>query len=239
MFFIIRCCINSFKLNKTVLILTMIFLSGCATSRYDSDLDNGRELCKLGKYYEAFPYIKKSAINGNPEAQQDVASMYASGTGVAMDASAAEYWFKKSAEAGNADAMRGLSALYQSGAPGIVESCELSLKYIHDAVDHGDLLSIATIGYMYSENICVERDYVTALHWFERADSMGEESSKYSLGVAYRDALGVKKDCEKAHRYFEKSAALGDAAGREALNNFHCVAELNAPVTTSPPNVCP
>ena len=64
---------------------------------------------------QAFYWYKKSAEQGNADAQYELADCYDNGTGCAEDKYQAFYWYKKSAEQGHADAQFCLAICYSEG----------------------------------------------------------------------------------------------------------------------------
>jgi TPR repeat protein len=76
----------------------------------------------LGDFYKtvdterSFYWYKKSAEQGNADAQFRVGVMYDNGQGVTEDKKQAFHWYKKAAEQGNVSAQFNLGSLYEEGA---------------------------------------------------------------------------------------------------------------------------
>ena len=62
-------------------------------------------------YAEAAKWYRKSAEQGNPQAQYSLGTLYEGGFGVEQSAEEAERWYRKAAEQGDADATRALDTL--------------------------------------------------------------------------------------------------------------------------------
>jgi len=63
----------------------------------------------------------------------------------------------------------------------------------------------------------LERDYLRAAKWFERAEQAGLTPAAFQLGVLYQTGQGVTKDPEKERQYFRKAAEHGNAAAMHNL----------------------
>mmetsp|Transcript_4082 Transcript_4082/g.6666 ORF Transcript_4082/g.6666 Transcript_4082/m.6666 type:complete len:146 (+) Transcript_4082:327-764(+) len=67
---------------------------------------------------------------------------------------------------------------------------------------------MCSLGVLYEE----ERDYVQAVHWFQRAAYKGEPQAQCNLGIAYHSGgKGVERDTAKGIMWFERAAAQGNA----------------------------
>jgi TPR repeat protein len=62
-----------------------------------------------------------------------------------------------------------------------------------------------------------EKDYQTAITWFNKAAEQGDANAQYNLGIMYVDGLGVKKDYLQAATWYRKAAKQGHASARYNL----------------------
>lgn len=83
-------------------------------------LDSARE----GNYNQAAAIIKPLAIDGNPQAQFNLALLYHSGAGIRQDEVAAVAWYHKAAENGSVQAQEFLAAGYAEGWFGLPRDTE-------------------------------------------------------------------------------------------------------------------
>lgn len=83
-------------------------------------LDNAR----AGNYNQAAAIIKPLAIDGNPQAQFNLALLYHSGAGISQDEVAAVAWYHKAAENGSVQAQEFLAAGYAEGWFGLPRDTE-------------------------------------------------------------------------------------------------------------------
>src|SRR6266498_4077338 len=65
--------------------------------------------------YKYFNEIKKTAENGNENAQYNLALSYHNGEGTERNLEKAIYWYQKAAENGNTDAQYNLATIYYNG----------------------------------------------------------------------------------------------------------------------------
>lgn len=93
------------------ILLTVIFLSSCATTQQASELEQGKRTFHSGDYKNAFHQLLPIALSGNADAQYAVGYMYYYGYGVSADADTGLAWIKKSAVQGNALAMKAMKEL--------------------------------------------------------------------------------------------------------------------------------
>jgi TPR repeat protein len=66
-------------------------------------------------YEQAVKWLGKSAVQGNPHAQNDLGALYDEGRGVTPDAKEALRWYRKAAECGIGAAQLNLALLYGQG----------------------------------------------------------------------------------------------------------------------------
>lgn len=83
---------------------------------------------RVGDYNQAAALIKPLAIDGNPQAQFNLALLYHSGAGMSQDEVAAVAWYHKAAENGSIQAQEFLAAGYEEGWFGLPRNTEMA-KY--------------------------------------------------------------------------------------------------------------
>jgi TPR repeat protein len=85
----------------------------------------------------------------------------------------------------------------------------------------GDTLSMVDLALMYQDGRGVERDYVKAREWWEKAAAKDWTTAMTGLGQLYQSGLGVEKDYVKARELYEKAAARGDARAMTRLGQLY------------------
>ena len=86
-------------------------------------------------YAEAVKWFRKAAEQGDPNGQDDLASMYESGDGVRQNnAEAAARWYRKAAEQGVPGAQSSLGLLYFSGE-GVPQDYAQAYKWLYLAAE--------------------------------------------------------------------------------------------------------
>jgi TPR repeat protein len=83
--------------------------------------------------------------------------------------------------------------------------------------NHGDIVSMRTLGILYYNGEGIAQNYAKANEWFEKAADKGDASSMSSLGSLYANGQGVAQDYTKARELFQKAADKGDAMGMTDL----------------------
>ena len=65
-----------------------------------------------------------------------------------------------------------------------------------------------------------ERDYKTALEWFNKATQQGDHMGQYYMGVCYTYGYGVEKNYNLAVEWLQKSARQEDLLAKDLLKQF-------------------
>lgn len=125
-----------------------------------------------GRYAVAESICVKAAEQGNIDAQNWLALMYAKGKGVVQSEENAMYWRRKAAEAGNANSQYHLGRMYQTGAGGTQDYTKARHWYKKAAEQH-DMNGFYGLGNLYSRGLGVEKDPVEALVWYRMAEEAG------------------------------------------------------------------
>jgi TPR repeat protein len=77
------------------------------------------------------------------------------------------------------------------------------------------------LGLMYESGEGVEKDFVKAAEWYEKAAEQGHVSAQHNLGVLYATGEGVSKDDAKAAEWFRKAAQQGDPSAQFYLATMY------------------
>ena len=190
--------------------------------------DSGAEFL-LGRAYDtgqgmprneakALEYYRKAANHGNPMAQNNLASLYASGTGgVQQDQAEARKWLRKAAEQGAALAQDnlGLMLLQANGAE--------AAQWFEKSAAQGFLAAQLHLGNLYyNGGSGIEKDYAKAAKWMRKAAEQKSPWAENILGVMYENGYGVPRDPTAARGWFQHAAEQGDAKAQSNLGQLLC-----------------
>ena len=155
------------------------------------------------------------AERADPQAQVQLASLYAQGRGVTNSYSEAAKWYRRAAEQGNADAQVGLAELYEAGR-GVPKDMDQAIKWYRLAADQANAAAQYTMGFLCEAGRGLPQDQPQAAKWFKLAAEQGDKLSQYDLGQRYELGVGVPVDQVEALKWFMLAAAQGqlDAAQR-------------------------
>lgn len=156
--------------------------------------------------------LAKLAEKGDPAAEYELATMYATGFGVTRNESDAHRWLERSAGHGNVAAQYELGLALRDGR-GAVQDFRGSLRWMSLAAEAGFGRAQYSLGVMYRQGIGTPIDNVKAYTWLNLAAAQSVEGA-----AAARDAVRT-----------QLSAAEIESAQTEArrLN----VQQLRAPKT--------
>ncbi|KAK8886576.1 spindle assembly checkpoint kinase [Tritrichomonas musculus] len=154
-----------------------------------TDLSKAIEYFQMGSEYDDY---KSSFI---------LAQFYINGTHFEQNIPKAIEYFKKSGKYFD-DANYILGGIYLD----VYEDIEEGRKYLLKAAEKNHPMAISSLG----ELSLLDKDYKTAIQYFEKASDLNEPSSQFSLGLLYFYGTGVTQNYAKAREYFEKAAKEKD-----------------------------
>ena len=103
-----------------------------------------------------------------------------------------------------------ISLLFAEDLP---ESKSLITPEILEKAKAGDAKAMNQL----SEEYIILQDYAPAVHWLQKAVTLGNADAKAGLGFCYFNGFRVEKDLAKALKLYEESAAENSHKG---LNNL-------------------
>lgn len=157
--------------------------------------------------------VRSKAESGNPEAEAQLAQLYAKGEGVTNSYVEAAKWFRRAVEQGNSAGQLGLGELYEAGQ-GVPKDLDQAVKLYRQAAEQGNADGQYTLAFMYESGRGVRQDHVEAANWFRLAAEQGMALAQYDLGQRYNLGVGVVVDRAEALKWLTLAAAHGqtDAA---------------------------
>lgn len=164
--------------------------------------------------------LEKRAFTGAPEAQHDLAIIYASGKGVAQDYKRAAYWFYKAADGGIANADYNLGVMFQQGM-GVKKDVHKALGWYEKAAQLGHPEAMYNLGIAYVEGVGTLRNIDRGVSYFKKAANAGVAQAAYNLGVLYESNFVGPINLAKAAEWYQVAAEQGHATAKEAVSRLH------------------
>jgi len=127
-------------------------------------------------YTKAAELYRKSAEQGNIDAQFPLGNMYINGEGVKQDDAEAAKWLYKPAENGDCHAQYGLGLIYAryNTEQGFVEA----YKWLSKSANQGCVEGQFGLGVAYSRGRGIPKDNDEAIKWFRKAAAQNSEKYK-------------------------------------------------------------
>ncbi len=163
--------------------------------------------------------LEKRAYQGIPEAQHDLATLYASGKLVAQNYPRAIYWFTKAADGGVANAHYNLGVIYHQGL-GVTADMPKALSWYEKAAELGHPEAMYNLGIAYIEGVGTKTDIEKGVSYFKRAAKAGVAQAAYNLGVLYESNFIGPIDKDKAIEWYQMAANEGHTAAQEAITRM-------------------
>ena len=165
---------------------------------------------------KALVFIRKSAEQGNAEAQNSLGVRYANGQGVPKDEAEAVKWYRLAAEQGYAWAQFSLGFCYQYGK-GVAKDESQAVNWYRKSAEQGNAKAQGALGYCYANGQGVPKDEAEAVKWYRKSAEQGNAIAQNHLGVHYANGEGVAKDLVEAVKWYRKSAEQGNAWAQNNL----------------------
>ncbi len=148
------------------------------------------------RYYEAFNYFKKAALNNHPSAYWMMGNMILKEKVHTDNKEQAFEYFTKAKELGNIAAINSLGLCYKFGF-GVKKNINKALDYFKDAANKGYAYGLNNLG-IYYESI---KEYDKAYNYFLKSANMGESFACNRIGEYERR----KKNYKLAYDYYSKA----------------------------------
>ena len=176
---------------------------------------------------EAYRWLMKAAVRGDPAAFNGLGVLYMNGLGVPFDLAKAKEWLQKSADKGYVPGQANLGQWYCMGpgvAAGNIHSLDMlnksaklpekqepadyaeGYKWIRLAADQGLEDAQTNLVMFYLNGIGVEKNLEKAVFWAKKLAKSGEAFAQLNFGFMYLNGTGVKQDHTKGYEWVKKSA---------------------------------
>ena len=171
--------------------------------------NEGNEIAqmRLGRFYlegndeinkdeeKGVEWLKKSAEQGNAEAQELLGNCYMQGTGVDKDEKTAAYWHEKAAEQGRTFSQSELVRCYEQGI-GVEINDKIVVKWLEKLTDAESQFKLA---FYYESGSGTYENELKAVEIYQRLVSENNHiGAKYKLALRLESGCGIKKDLTQA-----------------------------------------
>jgi TPR repeat protein len=160
--------------------------------------------------------LERKAFAGSPEAQHDLATLYAAGKSVTQDYKRAAYWFYKAADGGIANADYNLGVMFQQGM-GVKKDVNKALGWYEKAAQLGHPEAMYNLGIAYVEGVGTTRNIDRGVSYFKKAANAGVAQAAYNLGVLYESNFVGPINLAKAAEWYQVAADEGHASAKDAV----------------------
>lgn len=168
----------------------------------------------------AIAEIRTRAVQGQAEAQHDLAAIYTAGHGgVRPDFGRAVAWFRKAASQGVANASYNLGVLYHQGL-GVQSDTARAIMHYRAAAHRGHPEARYNLGIAHIEGIGVAYNPWRAAAYFEKAAAGGVMEAAYNLGLVYDNGLLERNYPERAMFWYDYAAQMGSEEAASALDQL-------------------
>lgn len=151
-------------------------------------------------------WLKKSAKQGNSEAQQALNDAYYFGEGTSINYEKAFYWAKKAASQENSNGEYDLGLYYYHGN-GVEKDFEKSATWLKKAAKQKHPLAQNLLGRLYYLGRGVKKQNLDkAYYYFKKSARQENDIGQFNLACFYKKGYGVERDEKKAFTWMEKAA---------------------------------
>ena len=140
---------------------------------------------------EDVKWLRRTAEQGDAEAQFNLGRMYRKGEGVPQDNKEAVKWFRLAAEQGHARAQNNLGVRYRRGE-GVPQDYAKAAKWYRRAAEQGHAQAQFNLGERYREGKGVPQDDAEAAKWYRRAAGQGYAKAEGALDLLRQGGDGEK-----------------------------------------------
>lgn len=178
-----------------------------------ADAQKGFKAMKSGDYKTAFMEWHKSAIEGDMNAQYNLALMYDTGRGVARDLREAANWYREAADKGHIAAQYNLGCMYDEGS-GVPRDLAAAFGWYRKAAEMGHPKAQYNLGTMYIKGEGTPRNVFMGLVWLD-ISAAGANGDAVEMKAAVEKRVGAARAArakEEADAWIHRNA--GAAAPR-------------------------
>ncbi|HID35785.1 MAG TPA: sel1 repeat family protein [Ghiorsea sp.] len=244
--------IRLMKILLPLLLLVVISAGGLfyissdtVTQSSDTDmLQLGNFAFQQQRYDDALQWYTKAALQGEREAQFQLAQMYARGQGVEQNDELALNWMRKAAHNRLNKAEFAYANMLFFGRGLAQKDTIKALVWYERAAKRGQPEAMLKLASLYFEDTEQHNNLYASLDWVLKAKSFpvtannakllhskivniiqqqaqaGEKRAQYEAAKMYKSGIGVTKDLKKARKWFYQSARQGHVEAQFQLGMF-------------------
>lgn len=161
-------------------------------------------------YKKALHYYQLAAEKDDPEALNNLGSLYFNGLGTAVDYAKAIEYFDKATRLGSNDAAVNLAIIYLGSDPSTKKQADFEKIYkLLKQAEPTNNTAKFLIGYSYYQGFLLKQDYKKAFLLIKTVADAQYDEAQYVLANLYINGYGVPKNYTRAVEYLEKSANQG------------------------------
>ncbi|MCF7761915.1 MAG: sel1 repeat family protein [Cephaloticoccus sp.] len=168
----------------------------------------------------------KQAVEGDGQAQWQLAQAYEKGDGVGRDVAKALVWLTSAAESGVPEAQYALAENYFKGELGLQRSVPQALEWLRKAALQGNLAAGYRLGEIYFNGYGVEKDYVRAAAAMKQPAMANYSDARVYYGYMAFTGQGMTRDKEKGAAMLRQAANAGQQRALILLWQAYAVGEL-------------
>lgn len=160
--------------------------------------------------------IRKSAENGDAEAQFKLALMYEAGRATRQDSVEAAKWLRKAADQGHVEAQYNLATMYDNGN-GVTQNFADAARWYRAAAERGYTSAQKNLGVKYGLGQGVPQSDIEAFIWSAIAAVSGDEGAIKNRNLAASKLS--PEELEAAQRWASKryQAILQEQPGQQSI----------------------
>ena len=179
---------------------------------------------------EQFTKLVEQAIQGDPQAQMEVAVVLCNEAKNYETSKAKEvtksglFFIHEAAKSGLTQAQVAFAEMYEFGicAP---QNDIKAFYWYKIAAEQGNSYAQAKLGVFCSIGKGVIKDILQAILWYKKASMKGNALAQYNLGLIYIQGNGIPKNVKNAATFFKLSAMNGHAMSTFALGGMYMVGQ--------------
>ncbi len=194
--------------------------------------------------------VYNEAIQGNCDAQYELAKRYQNGYGGERNNSQAFYWCHKAADQGLGLAQYTLATFYEKGIGVTIntsqaiyyykkaaekgyQKAKLELNRLQNQKDNfsdfeklkkcagqGNVAAQYELGNRYYRGEDIPQDYQQAVYWFRKAAEQGDFNAQNMLGHCNAEGKGLEQDYQQAIFWYKKAADKGHQNAKQELTRL-------------------
>ncbi len=131
-----------------------------------------------------------------------------------------EFYFSRSDSAADDAAVPGIEPA--AAKPSATEPPSTpTVQATRDLAEKGQPAAQIDLGLNYAKGIGVQKDYVTALEWFQRAADQGDAHAQFYVGLMHERGYSVPRSYATALLWYRKSAEQNFAPAQIAMARFY------------------